>query len=152
MVYDKANELAKDIQASDEYKAFTEAKERVEQNETTIGLLKQYHKLQIEAQAAYVAGKQDDESLQKLQKLGELLQMDKDASAYLIAEYQLNRMLGDIYKILADAIQVNGFSKPNPPTTSGPPAALSFPLPRARSRSALHLPKPRKPSAKLLPE
>jgi len=107
MVYDKANELAKDIQASDEYKAFTEAKERVEQNETTIGLLKQYHKLQIEAQAAYVAGKQDDESLQKLQKLGELLQMDKDASAYLIAEYQLNRMLGDIYKILADAIQVD---------------------------------------------
>ena len=107
MVYDKANELARDIQASDEYKAFVNAKERVAQNETTVNLLKQYHRLQIEAQAAYVAGKQDDESLEKLQKLGELLQMDKDASSYLIAEFQLNRMIGDIYKILADAVQVD---------------------------------------------
>ena len=107
MVYDKANELAKDIQASDEYKAYTAAKEKAMQNETTVNLLKEYHKLQYAAQAAMVAGRQDDESLERLQKLGELLQMDKDASAYLIAEYQLNRMLGDIYKILADAVEVD---------------------------------------------
>ena len=107
MVYDKANELAKDIQASDEYKAYTAAKEKAMQNETTVNLLKEYHKLQYAAQAAMVAGRQDDESLERLQKLGELLQMDKDASAFLIAEYQLNRMLGDIYKILADAVEVD---------------------------------------------
>lgn len=107
MVYDKANELAKDIRESAEYSAFCEAKDRVAGNETTVSLLKQYHKLQYEAQAALVAGRQDDECLEKLQKLGELLQMDKDASAFLIAEYQLNRMLGDIYKILADAVDVD---------------------------------------------
>lgn len=107
MVYDKANELAADIKASSEFKAFSEAKERAMKNETTVSLLKEYHKLQYAAQAAMVAGRQDDESLEKLQKLGELLQMDKDASDYLIAEFQLNRMLGDIYKILADAVEVD---------------------------------------------
>ena len=107
MVYDKANELAKDIKASEEYKTFAEAKEKIAQNETTVGLLKQYHKLQYEAQAALVAGRQDDESLQKVQKLGEILQMDKDASAFLIAEYRLNMMIGDIYKIIADAVDVD---------------------------------------------
>ncbi len=107
MVYDKANELAKDIQASDEYKAYTAAKDKAMQNETTVSLLKEYHKLQYAAQAAMVAGKQDDESLERLQKLGELLQMDRDASDFLIAEYQLNRMLGDIYKILAEAVEVD---------------------------------------------
>ena len=107
MVYDKANELAKDIRESQEYKTFSEAKDKAMQNETTVSLLKQYHKLQYEAQAAMVAGRQDEECLQKLQKLGELLQMDRDASAFLIAEYQLNRMLGDIYKILADAVDVD---------------------------------------------
>lgn len=107
MVYDKANELAADIKASQEYKAFADAKERAFKNDTTVSLLKEYHKLQYTAQAAMVAGRQDDESLEKLQKLGELLQMDRDASDFLIAEFQLNRMLGDIYKILADAVDVD---------------------------------------------
>lgn len=107
MIYDKANELAKDITESDEYKAYVEAKEAVSQNETTVNLLKEYRKLQYKAQAAMVANETDAETMEKLQKLGELLQMDKNASAYLIAEYQLNRMLGDIYRILADAVDVD---------------------------------------------
>ena len=52
-------------------------------------------------------GKKDDALLEKLQKIGEVLQFDKNASAYLIAEYQMNRMLSDVYKILAEAIDVD---------------------------------------------
>ncbi len=107
MIYDRANELAKEIAESDEYRRFCEAKERISDNETTVNLLKEYRKLQYKAQAAMVAGNTDNEIMESLQKLGELLQMNADASAYLIAEYQLNRMLGDIYKILADAIDVD---------------------------------------------
>ena len=33
--------------------------------------------------------------------------MDKDASAFLMAEYRMNQMLGDVYKILAEAIDVD---------------------------------------------
>ncbi|MCR5809735.1 MAG: YlbF family regulator [Clostridiales bacterium] len=107
MVYDKANELAADIKASEEYKRFKLAKERIEEGSTTESLLKEYRKLQLRAQAAMVAGEEDAECLEKLQKLGEILQMDKAASEYLISEFMLSRMLGDIYKILADAVDVD---------------------------------------------
>ena len=35
------------------------------------------------------------------------LQLNPDASAYLMAEYRLNTMLGDVYKILADGIDLD---------------------------------------------
>ena len=42
-----------------------------------------------------------------LQKIGELLQLNQDASAFLFAEYRLNRVVSDIYKIIAEAIDVD---------------------------------------------
>ena len=48
-----------------------------------------------------------DELLERLRKVGEVLGLDKDASAFLMAEFRLNRMLGDVYKILAEAIDVD---------------------------------------------
>ena len=107
MVYDKANELAQDIRNSEEYKEYKTTKEKAFENQTTASLIKEYHKLQITAQAAMVTGNKDDESLQRLQKIGELLQMNHDASAFLMAEYRLNRMVSDIYKILAETIEVD---------------------------------------------
>ncbi len=107
MVYDKANELAQDIRNSEEYREYKATKEKAFENQTTASLIKEYHKLQITAQAAMVTGNKDDDSMQRLQKIGELLQMNHDASAFLMAEYRLNRMVSDIYKILAEAIEVD---------------------------------------------
>ena len=75
--------------------------------EATKSLLTEYHKLQMKAQAAMMAGDRNEELMQKLQKMGELLQFDNAAAAYLLAEYRLNTMLGDVYKILAEAIDVD---------------------------------------------
>ncbi len=107
MVYDKANELARLLKESDEFKEYKAAKEKAFANETTASLVKEYHKLQLAAQAAMVSGKKDEDTMQRLQKIGELLQLDKDASAYLIAEYRLNRTVSDVYKIIAEAIDVD---------------------------------------------
>ncbi|MDR0840311.1 MAG: YlbF family regulator [Christensenellaceae bacterium] len=107
MVYDKARELAKEIADSEEHAAYKQAKEKAMANATTAALIKQYHQLQMQAQAAVMAGKKDEEQLNQLQKLGELLQLNADASAYLIAEYRLNIMVGDVYKILAEAIEAD---------------------------------------------
>jgi len=104
MVYDKANELAAEIKASDEYRRFSAAREAVKDDGMTMNLLKEYRRLQLRAQAAIVGGEEDPDTMEKLQKLGELLQMDKAASEYLIAEFMLSRMVGDVYKILADAV------------------------------------------------
>lgn len=107
MVYDTARQLAKELCESEEYRAFMEQKEQVSEDATTKALLNQYHKLQIKAQAAVVSGEKNDALMQELQKLGELLQMNKDASNYLIAEYRVNKLLSDIYKILGDAVGVD---------------------------------------------
>jgi len=103
MVYDKANELAKLLKESNEFREYKTTKEKAFENDTTASLIK----LQLAAQAAMVSGKKDDETMQRLQKIGELLQLNQDASAFLFAEYRLNRVVSDIYKIIAEAIDVD---------------------------------------------
>lgn len=107
MVYDKANELAKLLKESDEFREYKTTKEKAFENDATASLIKEYHKLQLAAQAAMVSGKKDDETMQRLQKIGELLQLNQDASAFLFAEYRLNRVVSDVYKIIAEAIDVD---------------------------------------------
>ena len=107
MVYDNARKLAQELRESQEYRAYCEAKDRAFMNESTKNLIAEYHRLQMKAQANAISGERNDELLQKLQKLGELLQFDADAAAFLMAEYRMNSMLGDVYKILAEAIDID---------------------------------------------
>ena len=107
MVYDTAKVLANELKNSVEYREYTAVKARAMENNTTRALIDEYNKLQIQAQAAMIAGNQESEALKKLQKIGELLQFDADASAYLMAEFRLKRMVGDVYKILAEAVDID---------------------------------------------
>ena len=107
MIYDNARRLAEELKNSEEYRAYCAAKERAFANESTRNLIGEYHKLQMKAQANAISGEKNDELLQKLQKLGEVLQFDADAANFLMAEYRLNTMLGDVYKILAEAIDID---------------------------------------------
>ncbi len=107
MIYDNARALANDLRSSEEYTKYKETKAAAYENETTKNLISEYHKLQMKAQAAYLSGDKDDSTMEQMQKLGEVLQFDTKASEFLLAEYRLNTMLGDVYKILADAIDVD---------------------------------------------
>ncbi|MBQ5987331.1 MAG: YlbF family regulator [Clostridia bacterium] len=107
MIYDNARKLADELKNSEEYRAYRAAKERAFQNDSTKNLIAEYHKLQRKAQASVLGGETNQELMQQLQKLGEVLQFDADAAAFLMAEYRLNTMLGDVYKILAEAIDID---------------------------------------------
>lgn len=107
MVYDTAKQLANEMKNSEEYRTYSAVKARALENTTTRALIEEYNKLQIQAQAAMIAGDRESESMKKLQKIGELLQFDADAAAYLMAEFRLKRMVGDVYKILADAVDID---------------------------------------------
>ncbi|HQQ40354.1 MAG TPA: YlbF family regulator [Clostridia bacterium] len=107
MVYDTAHKLAEELKVSEEYVTYAAAREQAMENATTRALIDEYNKLQIRAQAALISGDRENESVKKLQKIGELLQFDQTASAYLMAEFRLKRALGDVYKILADAVDVD---------------------------------------------
>lgn len=107
MTYDTAHKLADELKNSAEYRAYQDAKGKAYASDTTKNLIAEYHKLQLQAQSAMLSGKRDEEQMQKLQKLGEVLQFDPAAAAFLMAEYRLNGMLGDVYKILAEAVDVD---------------------------------------------
>jgi cell fate (sporulation/competence/biofilm development) regulator YlbF (YheA/YmcA/DUF963 family) len=104
LVYDKAHELANELKKSTDYVEYARLKEIVMADEKTKVLLDDYRKLQFEAQATYLSGAEPQEqTLNKLKSLGELLAFSPEVTAYFAAEYRLQTMMGDIYKILGDA-------------------------------------------------
>ena len=104
MLLDDAKILADKLKASEEYRNYRESKERAYAQPSTAALLDEFYALRMKAQAASVAGTPDAEVTEKLQRLGELLQFDAAAAEYLMAEFRLNALLGEIYKILAEAV------------------------------------------------
>lgn len=107
-IYDKANELARLIQQSDEYKSYKDLKDKLYADEKTKVLLNDYKKIQFEAQAAYLSGKEPDaQAMEKLKKLGEILQFNHEVTQFFAAEYRFNTLIGDIYKIIGDACDID---------------------------------------------
>ena len=100
----KTDELATLLKASSEYREFRESAETVGREPASAVLLAEYRKLRLKLQAAELSGSASDDDMDRLQKLGELLQMDPATSGYLFAEYKLNKLLADIYKKLAGAV------------------------------------------------
>lgn len=106
-VYDTAHTLAQQIKQSEEYKEYKALKDEVYQDEKNVELLKQYKRMQFEAQSIYMSGKQPDEKmLEQLQKIGEVLQFNPKMSEFMIAEYKFNTVISDIYKIIGDACDI----------------------------------------------
>lgn len=104
LVYDKAHELANEIKRDADYIEFARLREIVMADEKTKALLADYKKLQLEAQAMILADNEPkEETMGKLKTLGELLAFNPEVTAYFVAEYRLQTMLGDVYKILGDA-------------------------------------------------
>lgn len=107
-IYDSAHKLARDIRETDEYKDYHQAKEAAMENETNKALLGEYKKLQFQLQVAMAGGgKPDQEQMDRLQKLASVLQLSKEASAFLLAEMRLQKLLGDIYKIIGEAADID---------------------------------------------
>lgn len=104
LVYDKAHELANELKKCPEYSEYKRLKDAVTADEKTKALLADYKKLQLEAQAGYISGKEmSEETMDRLKKLGEVLAFNKDVTDFFAAEYRFQTLMGDVYKILGDA-------------------------------------------------
>jgi cell fate (sporulation/competence/biofilm development) regulator YlbF (YheA/YmcA/DUF963 family) len=103
-VYDKAHELAAELRKNADYIEYAKLKELVTADAQTKSLLADYKKLQLEAQAGYLTGREPEaETMDKLKKLGEVLAFNKDIAAFFVAEYKFQTLLSDVYRILGDA-------------------------------------------------
>ena len=106
--YDQAHTLARALKESEEYREYQRLREIAYESDTNHALLDEYKRLQFRLQAKMAAGEtMPEEDFQRLQQIGTLLQFNQDVSAYLLAEFRFQRMLSDIFKILADVAGVD---------------------------------------------
>lgn len=106
--YDQAHALAKSLKESEEYREYKRLRDIAYEESTNRALLDEYKKLQFRLQAKMAAGEtMPEEDYQRLQQIGTLLQFNSDVTAFLMAEFRFQRMLSDIFKILADVAGVD---------------------------------------------
>ena len=105
-VYDTANQLAQEIQQSEEYMTYKMAKEAINLNYELKSKIDEFEKARYEAQiVAIQTGKDDENKMKHVQELyGELIQ-NQEASRYFDTEMKFNILIADINKIIGEAIQ-----------------------------------------------
>ena len=106
--YDQAHNLAKSLRESEEYRDFNRLKAIAYEDATNKALLDEYKKLQFKLQAKMASGESlPPDDMQRMQQIGTLLQFNPDVSNFLMAEFRFQRMISDIFKILADVAGVD---------------------------------------------
>lgn len=106
--YDQAHALARTIRESEEFIEYQKLKDTAYSDDTNKALLDEYKRLQYRMQARMASGERmDEEDFQRMQQIAALLQYNPDASAYLMAEFRFQKLLADIYKILADVAGID---------------------------------------------
>lgn len=105
MNYDTAYDLAKAMRNSEEYKALMAAQEKVQQDEETAKLVRQFMAQQMQWEYAKLAQAPEQEELfKKQEELMPLLQAKPAAVEYLQAHARWSQVSNDIYKIIAEPI------------------------------------------------
>ena len=99
--------LASALQESSEYREYKRLKEKVNENDLTKHLLSEYHELMILQQAQLLQGIRDSGTEEKMKKINEVLQFDDTAFAFLAAEYSVHSILSEIYKRIANSVEIN---------------------------------------------
>ena len=108
-IYDTAHRLDGEISRSDECVRLRQLRERAYSDNTTRVLLDEYKRLQMQLQMSMVgaAGQMPSEDMQRFQQLASLLYMNSDVQAYLMAEMQMQKTLGEVFKILTEAAGIS---------------------------------------------
>lgn len=104
-VYDAANNLARSIRESHEYKSYKQMEEAVKSSEPVMKMIKDFHAKQFELQKKQMMGETPTEfEMKQLQKLVEVASVDPLARDFLSAEMRFTMMMQDVSKILGDVM------------------------------------------------
>lgn len=106
-VYDLTHNLSKALKNSDEYKRYQKAVDKIKGNEEKEKILLDFRSKQLEMQSLQLIGKEiPQEKLDELEKLTELLNLHPTIKEFLEAEYYLGIILGDIQRIIGEALDL----------------------------------------------
>ena len=104
--YETAQQLAQEIQESEEYRSFLGAKEKIKADESNYKMIRDFQLKQFEIQQAQLFQLEvSEEKQQELERLYSLLSLNPVARQYLEAEFRISRLVNDVQKIIGDAIQ-----------------------------------------------
>ena len=104
-VYDEANNLAKAIQESKEYKEYENIKKEIESVPEIKSKIDEFEKIRYDVQVMSFQGKQDEEKSKKLQEMYNILNNDTKIKEYFDIEVRFNIMLADVNKIISEAVK-----------------------------------------------
>ncbi len=105
-VYDTVNKLAQEIKESEEYINFKMAKEVLELNQELKKKISEFEMKRYEAQiTAMQTGKEDQEKIKEAQELYSEIIEQEEARKYFDAELKFNILLGDVNKIISEAVK-----------------------------------------------
>lgn len=105
-VYDKANQLAKDLKESEEYLAYKQIKEEVNQNSELKSKIEDFEKIRYDAQLMTLRGeKQEEDKMHKLQEMYDILLKEPKIKEYFDKEVRFNVLLADVNKIIGEAVK-----------------------------------------------
>lgn len=103
-VMESAKALARDIRDSAEYKIYAQYKEELEQEAGAMALIKEFQRLQVQAQLCAVSGQQmANDDLQRLNQMAPLLYADPRTSGYLMAQLRLQQMIAEVMQLITQA-------------------------------------------------
>ncbi len=104
--YDNANELAKSIKESHEYKKMLEAKKALDTDKDAAKMVKDFLIKQSEMQLEAMSGKEiNKEKQEQIQKLYSLLVLNSNSQEYIQCYMRFQLMMEDIYKIMGEVVK-----------------------------------------------
>ena len=105
-VYDTANRLAQEIKDSEEFINYKMAKQTINLDEELKKKINEFEMARYEEQMSTMqTGKVDEEQIKKVQDLYRELIENMEAKKYFDAELKFNVMLGDVNKIISEAVR-----------------------------------------------
>ena len=105
-VYDKANELAKDLKESQEYLEYKQIKQKVSENPELKSKIEEFEKIRYDAQVLAIKGEQQDpDKMAKMKELYNILLNEPEIKDYFDKEVRFNILLADVNKIIGEAVK-----------------------------------------------
>lgn len=106
LVYDLTHQLAREIRQSGEYQRLRQAKEKVSQNPGARSMLEDFQKQQLALQQALLKGESiSEEKKRQIEEMSRIVAANPTVTEYRVAELAMVRLMGDVEKILWDAVQ-----------------------------------------------
>ena len=105
-VYDTVNKLAKEIKESEEYINFKMAKQAIALNSDLKNKISDFEKARYEEQIVLMqTGKSDEEKMKKVQEIYKGIVETEEGRKYFEAELKFNVLLGDVNRIISEAVK-----------------------------------------------